>query len=162
MSERMHSARRSIILIPDSFKGTLSSGEICEILEEQIRKILPEYSPVSLPVADGGEGSVDAFLHAVGGERLLCRAKDPLFREIDAFFGRLADGKTGVIEMAAAAGLPLVEREKNPMRATTWGVGGADACCCGQRLFRAYRGLGRLCDQRRRGRCRCGVRRQIL
>lgn len=134
MSERMHSARRSIILIPDSFKGTLSSGEICEILEEQIRKILPEYSPVSLPVADGGEGSVDAFLHAVGGERLLCRAKDPLFREIDAFFGRLADGKTGVIEMAAAAGLPLVEREKNPMRATTWGVGelmlaAADSAC---------------------------------
>ena len=65
---------------------------------------------------------------------MLCRAKDPLFREIDAFFGRLADGKTGVIEMAAAAGLPLVEREKNPMRATTWGVGelmlaAADSAC---------------------------------
>lgn len=123
MSERRHLVRRNIILIPDSFKGTLSSKQICEILEEQIRKILPEYNPISLPVADGGEGSVDAFLHAVGGERMQCRARDPLFREIEAFFGRLADGRTGVIEMAAAAGLPLVEREKDPMHATTWGVG---------------------------------------
>ena len=123
MTESVRSARRSIIIIPDSFKGTLTSEQICNIIAALIRRILPEYEPVPLPVADGGEGSVSAFLNAAGGERIPVRVKDPFFRETEAFFGKLSDAKTGVIEMAAAAGLPLVESEKNPLRATTWGVG---------------------------------------
>ena len=123
MTESVRSARRSIIIIPDSFKGTLTSEQICNIIAALIRRILPEYEPVPLPVADGGEGSVSAFLNAAGGERIPVRVKDPFFRETEAFFGKLSDAKTGVIEMAAAAGLSLVESEKNPLRATTWGVG---------------------------------------
>lgn len=111
------------LLIPDSFKGTMSSEEICSIMEQAIKKHHPGSEIISVPVADGGEGSVDAFLKAVGGERISAQVKGPYFNDMDAFYGIINNGKTAVIEMAACAGLPLVECNPDPKKTTTYGVG---------------------------------------
>ena len=112
---------RKILLIPDSFKGTMSSSEICEIMEQTIKKHM-DAAVVSIPVADGGEGSVDAFLSAVGGEKRTVKVKGPFFETIESFYG-VINKDTAVIEMAARAGLPLVGERKDPLRTTTFGVG---------------------------------------
>ncbi|HCO50961.1 MAG TPA: glycerate kinase, partial [Oscillibacter sp.] len=111
------------ILIPDSFKGSLSSGEICGILGREIRTLEPEAEICSIPVADGGEGTVDAFLAALGGEKIPVSCRDPYGRAITACYGLLPDGGTAVVEMAAAAGLPLVGDDRRAADATTYGVG---------------------------------------
>lgn len=111
------------VLIPDSFKGTLSSTQICNIIDEKIKVHFPGAETVSVPVADGGEGSVDAFLSAVGGEKVPVTVKDPYFEDMEAYYGLIYDGKTAVVEMAACAGLPLVESRKDPRKTTTYGVG---------------------------------------
>ncbi len=111
------------LLIPDSFKGTMSSEEICAIMEKAIRKNQPEADIISIPVADGGEGSVDAFLRAMGGEKITVSVKGPFFEEMEAFYGVVDDGQIAVIEMAACAGLPLVEGKADPKKTTTYGVG---------------------------------------
>lgn len=114
---------KDILLIPDSFKGTMSSAEVCDVMEKAIRTRRPNASVVPLPVADGGEGSVDAFLTALGGERVALRVTGPFMEEVDAFYGILPGGERAVIEMAACAGLPLVEGRADPARTTTYGVG---------------------------------------
>lgn len=111
------------LLIPDSFKGTMSSEEICSIMEKAILNNYPDAKVISIPVADGGEGSVDAFLKAMNGEKIKVKVKGPYFEDMDAFYGILDHGKTAVIEMAACAGLPLVENNPNPCLTTTYGVG---------------------------------------
>ena len=122
------------VLVPDSFKGTLTSMEICEILREEILSAKPEAEVISIPVADGGEGSVDAFLTAMGGERIEVVCHGPYMEKMTAFYGLLPDG-TAVVEMAAAAGLPLVGKWKAPDQTTTYGVGElmADAIIRGAR-----------------------------
>lgn len=112
-----------IILIPDSFKGTMSSLEICEIMKAEIAKHYPRSQIISIPVADGGEGSVDCFLRALGGERVTVPVNNPLFEIIDGAYGLTDGGKTAVVEMAACAGLPLIESRKDPLGSTTYGVG---------------------------------------
>lgn len=112
------------ILIPDSFKGTMSSSEICAIMREQIIRHDPDAAVVSIPVADGGEGSVDCFLEAIGGERVEKTVCGPFSGEkMQAFYGLLENKRTAIIEMAACAGLPLVEGRANPKLTTTYGVG---------------------------------------
>lgn len=111
------------ILVPDSFKGTMSSREVCGILREELQKRMPEAEILSLPVADGGEGSVDAFLEAVGGRRVCVPCTGPDGAPMEGFFGLLGDGTTAVVEMAAAAGLPLLEGRLDVEGATTYGVG---------------------------------------
>ncbi|MCI2206282.1 MAG: glycerate kinase, partial [Oscillospiraceae bacterium] len=113
---------KKIILIPDSFKGTMSSSEVCSIMKKAILNYFPDAEVLSIPVADGGEGSVDAFLCAVGGEKVPLVVKGPYFEDISAFYGVLPDG-TAVIEMAAAAGLPLVGENRSAGKTTTFGVG---------------------------------------
>ena len=112
-----------IVLIPDSFKGTLASGQICQIMAQKIHAYFPHCQVVAIPVADGGEGSVDCFLSALGGEKVSVTVKGPYFDDMPAFYGLIDHGHTAVIEMAACAGLPLVEDRKNPMLTTTYGVG---------------------------------------
>lgn len=114
---------KKIIIAPDSFKGTMSSAEVCDIIAQGIKNIRNDLEVVKIPIADGGEGTVAAFLSAVGGRKVHVKVKDPLLREIDSFYGILSDGKTAVIEMAAASGLPLVENEKNAGRTSTYGTG---------------------------------------
>lgn len=111
------------VLIPDSFKGTLSSVQICKITAAKIREHFPDSKILEIPVADGGEGSVDAFLLAVGGEKIKVKVKNPYFEDMDSYFGLIDGGKTAVVEMASCAGLPLVENRKDPRLTTTYGVG---------------------------------------
>lgn len=111
-----------IVCIPDSFKGTLSSLSVCEVMKASIIKHLPDCEVISIPVADGGEGSVDAFLSAVGGEKIECCVSNPYFEPMTSFYGRSQEGVV-IIEMAAAAGLPLVSRRANPSLTSTYGVG---------------------------------------
>ena len=111
------------VLIPDSFKGTLSSSQICEILKTGVEKHFPGSETVSIPVADGGEGSVDAFIAAVGGTKEHVTVKNPYFEDMESYYGLIDEGQTAVIEMAACAGLPLVENRKDPRKTTTYGVG---------------------------------------
>ncbi len=111
------------LLVPDSFKGTMSSMDVINIMDKTIRKHDKEAHIHSIPVADGGKGSVDAFLYALGGERIEVTVKGPYDHPISSFYGLVDQGKTAVVEMAAAAGLPLVEDNKNPLKTSTYGVG---------------------------------------
>lgn len=111
------------LLIPDSFKGTLSYEQICGLLREVIAEHFPHADTVSIPVADGGEGSVDAFLTALGGEKRYVTVKNPFFEDMQAYYGLIDRGETAVIEMAACAGLPLAEGRRDPRVTTTYGVG---------------------------------------
>lgn len=113
---------KKIILIPDSFKGTMSSMRVCTIMEEAIRAHYPEAEIISVPVADGGEGSVEAFLSAVGGKRISIEVSGPYFNKMETCYG-IIDDTTAVIEMACCAGLPLVGDHKDPGKTTTFGVG---------------------------------------
>lgn len=114
---------KKIVLIPDSFKGTLSSTQICEIISGEIKRQFSDCEIISIPVADGGEGSVDCFLSALGGEKITAIASGPHFEKMDSYFGYLPESSTAVIEMASCAGLPLVENRKDPLGTTTYGVG---------------------------------------
>lgn len=136
---------KKIILIPDSFKGTMSSAEVCAVMAEQLRKHEPQAQIVSIPVADGGEGSVDCFLAACGGEKISAEVSGPFFQPVPAFYGLIDGGKTAVIEMAACAGLPLVGEEKNPERTTTYGVGQLMAAAAARGCRKIIVGLGGSC-----------------
>ena len=114
---------KKIVLIPDSFKGTLSSKQICEIVSAEITQQFPNCEIVSIPVADGGEGSVDCFLSALGGEKITTIASGPHLEQMKSSFGYLPESSIAVIEMASCAGLPLVENQKDPLGTTTYGVG---------------------------------------
>lgn len=113
---------KKIVVIPDSFKGTVSSARFCELAQRAIWLSFPGCRVESVPVADGGEGSVDAFLAACGGEKIKMCVTGPLREKTESFFGILPDG-TAVVEMAAAAGLPLVGEKKDPAVTTTFGAG---------------------------------------
>ena len=113
-----------VIVCPDSFKGSLSAVEAAAAMEAGIRSARPDAETVAIPLADGGEGTVAALMRGTGGRIVRMTATGPLGRAVDGFYGISADGRTAVIEMAAAAGLGLVpERERNPLRTTTRGVG---------------------------------------
>lgn len=134
-----------ILLVPDSFKGTLSSRQVCQVMAGQLRRFFPQAQVKSIPVADGGEGSVEAFLAAAGGERRTRTVTGPFGEPVDAFYGILGDGRTAVIEMAACAGLPLAEGRLNPERATTYGVGELLLAAKEAGCTKAILGLGGSC-----------------
>lgn len=114
---------KKAVIIPDSFKGTISSQRICELMSQIVERVFPGCELRAIPVADGGEGSVDAFLASVGGERVEAEITGPWFERRTAQYGLLNGGKTAVLEMAAAAGLPLVGDRRDPSRTTTYGLG---------------------------------------
>ncbi len=109
-----------ILIAPDSFKGTISSLEACEILRKSFGKAF-ENKIITLPIADGGEGSCDAFLHFKKGKKVYLKTLNPNFKKIKSFYALLED-KTAIIEMATTAGI-LLASDKNPMLTTTYGVG---------------------------------------
>lgn len=113
-----------IILAPDSFKGTLSSMEIIEHLEEGARRYFDPVDIIKVPIADGGEGTVDALVIATDGEYRSVEVMGPLSNQrVIAKYG-IINKKTAVIEMAQASGLPLVKKgEQNPLLTTTYGTG---------------------------------------
>ncbi len=112
---------KRIIIAPDSFKGTLSSVDVCKIIKSELLKTDSDLNITEIPLADGGEGTCDAFFHALGGKKIHKRIKSPLMRDIEAEYLILPDG-TAVIEMASASGLTL-EKENNALLATTYGTG---------------------------------------
>lgn len=133
------------LLIPDSFKGTMSSMEICSLLEEKIQEYYPAAEIHSIPVADGGEGSVDCFLQALGGEKVIVTTNNPFFEPIDSYYGLIDNGRTAVIEMAASAGLPLIEDRKDPLKASTFGVGELILHAARKGVSKIIMGLGGSC-----------------
>ncbi len=113
---------RKILVAPDSFKGTMTSMEVCQYVAESILQHLPQAEILKVPIADGGEGTVDAYLAGAGGERISVTVTGPMRESVSAQYGIMPDG-TAIIEMAAASGLPLVQGDLKPMQATTFGTG---------------------------------------
>ena len=130
------------LFAPDSFKGSLSALESCDILERVTARIFPGTETVSVPVADGGEGTVDALLRAMGGERKETKVTGPLYEPETAVWGLLSDG-TAVMEMAQASGLPYVpENKKDPRLATSLGTGEMIADALRQGVRKLLIGIG--------------------
>ena len=113
-----------IIIAPDSFKENLTSLQVATCIEKGIRKVIPAARCVKIPMADGGEGTVQSLVDATRGRIYKKQVIGPLGNNITARYGMLGDGCTAVIEMAEASGLPLVPRHKrNPLLTTTFGTG---------------------------------------
>lgn len=112
---------KKCIVMSDSFKGTLSSAAICRIARQTIPQVFPDCQVLAFPVADGGEGTVACFLEATEARRVCATVSGPFGAPVQAAYARWDD--CAVIEMAAAAGLPLVEGRGDPERTTTYGVG---------------------------------------
>ena len=111
------------VVAPDSFKGSLSAWEAAKIIGDKIRMLFDGAEVFCVPVADGGEGTMDALLSAVGGEKITCPVTGPLGEMRQAEYAKLQNG-AAVVELAAASGLPLVPEEKrNPLKTTTKGTG---------------------------------------
>ncbi|MGM9972778.1 MAG: glycerate kinase [Clostridiaceae bacterium] len=113
-----------IVLAPDSFKESMTAKEACDAMERGIKKVLPEAECIKVPMADGGEGTVQSLIDATDGELVEVSTIAPLGNEIKASFGLLGGGQGAVIEMASASGLHLVPLEKrNPLVTTSYGTG---------------------------------------
>ncbi|HAT8516904.1 TPA: glycerate kinase [Vibrio vulnificus] len=113
-----------IIIAPDSYKESLTAMDVAIAIEKGFKQVLPDAHYVKLPMADGGEGTVQSMVDATGGTIIEHTVIGPLGQNVDGFFGLLGEGKTAVIEMAAASGLHLVSPElRNPLITTTLGTG---------------------------------------
>lgn len=113
-----------VVVAPDSFKGSLTAIEVSCAIEQGIREVFPKAEVVKIPMADGGDGTVQCLVNATGGKILREKVIGPLGDEVLASYGILGDKKTAVIEMAEASGLTLVpENKRNPLITTTYGTG---------------------------------------
>lgn len=113
-----------IVVAPDSYKGSVSALGVAQAMERGILQVFPDAEVRKIPIADGGEGTVEAMVSATGGQLRKSTVSGPLGEPITAQWGILGDGKTAVIEMAAASGLPLLTKEqRDPLSATTYGTG---------------------------------------
>ena len=113
-----------IVLAPDSFKESMTAKETCEAIERGLKKVIPNLECVSVPMADGGEGTTQSLVDATNGEFYTIEVTGPLGERREARFGLLGDRKTAILEMAAASGLELVPREKRDATiTTTFGTG---------------------------------------
>lgn len=115
---------QKVVVAIDSFKGSLSTFEAGEAIAEAVKDVYKDAKAIISPIADGGEGTVEAIISATGGEMAKVSVLNPLGKRIEATYGFIPDRKTAVIEMSAAAGITLIdETERNPMDTTTYGVG---------------------------------------
>lgn len=113
-----------IVIAPDSFKESLSADKCCQAIKAGFSTVFPDARYVCLPIADGGEGTVDAMVAATGGKRVSVDVSGPMGKKVNGFYGLTGDGKTAIIEMAAASGLMLVAPEaRNPLLASSFGTG---------------------------------------
>ena len=113
-----------ILVAPDSFKGSLSAIEVAQTIAQGIGEVLPNASFDLVPMADGGEGTVEAIVNAVGGEFVQCEVTGPLGAKQRASYGLIDKGSTAIIEMAEASGLILLdEHERDPLQTTSFGCG---------------------------------------
>lgn len=131
---------KKCVVVSDSFKGTVSSREICAIAQQVIPRHFPACEVICIPVADGGEGTVDCFVQAMGAQRVGVTVTNALGEKSAAAYARL--GELAIIEMAAAAGLPQVGALRCPGTATTYGVGELIAHAVDSGCRRILLGLG--------------------
>lgn len=112
------------VVAPDSFKESMTAKEVCDAMEKGIKEADSAAEVIKVPMADGGEGTVDSLVDATHGQRVIVEVTGPLGNKINAYYGILGNGTTAVIEMAKASGLEIVEKKKrNPMITTTFGTG---------------------------------------
>lgn len=129
---------KKIVVASDSFKGSITSLEIADSVAIAVHRVFHDCEVKKIPIADGGEGTVDALVFAMGGRKISCYVHDPLMRPIKSTYGILGDNQTAVIEMALASGLTLLSpSERNPLLTTTYGTGELirDALARGCRKF---------------------------
>ncbi|MEZ9131403.1 glycerate kinase [Vibrio breoganii] len=113
-----------IVIAPDSYKESLSAMGVAQAIENGFKQVIPDAEYIKLPMADGGEGTVQSLVDATSGSIIKHTVIGPLGEIVEGFYGMLGDGKTAIIEMAAASGLDLVAPEKrNPLKTTTYGTG---------------------------------------
>ena len=112
-----------IVIAIDSLKGSLSSMEAGHAIEQGIRNVLPETKVLVKPLADGGEGTTEALVEGLGGDMVQVQVQGPLETPVNAAYGVIRESNTAIMEMAAAAGIILVGKDKRPLDATTYGVG---------------------------------------
>lgn len=113
-----------LVIAPDSWKESLTALEVATAIEDGFREVWPDAEYVKIPVADGGEGTVDAMVAATSGERVEVEVTGPLGTRIPSFYGISGDKQSAFIEMAAASGLELVPASaRNPLKTTSWGTG---------------------------------------
>jgi glycerate 2-kinase len=132
-----------IVIAPDSFKESMTAAEVCAAVEAGFQKVFGDAEFVHVPVGDGGEGTVQSVVDATDGRIVEVTATGPLGEKVNAFYGLTGDGKTAVIEMAAASGLHLVPREqRNPLVTTTRGTGELILDALDKKVERIVLGLG--------------------
>lgn len=112
---------KKVVIAPDSFKGTLSSKEVCEIISSELKKRYTDVEIKEIPVADGGEGTAEALLYVLEGEKVYCTVKSPLGRDIESYYALLSD-QTAVIEVALASGI-TIEKENDALLSSSFGTG---------------------------------------
>jgi glycerate 2-kinase len=114
----------NILIAPDKFKGSLTAQQVCDAVASAILKVHPEWNVQQFPMADGGEGTCHVLTSLYGGKKIKVNARDPLFREIETYYGLSPDGRTAFIETASASGLQLLKpEERNPRFTSTIGTG---------------------------------------
>lgn len=145
---------KKCIVISDSFKGSLSSGEICDIARACFAEVLSDCELTAIPVADGGEGTVDCFHQVCGGELVPVTVQGPFGQDMEAAYLRL-DGGRAVIEMASSAGLPLVGDRRDPRITSTYSVGQQIRHAVEQGSTQILLGLGGSCTND--GGCGCAA-----
>ena len=109
------------VIIPDSFKGSLSSIEVCNIIKEKVKKFFPKCNAIMIPIADGGEGTVDTFTYSLKAEKINLKVKNAFGEVIDVYYGRIKN--KAIIEVAQVVGLVSAEGREDPSTTSTYGVG---------------------------------------
>lgn len=133
----------SIVLAPDSFKESMSAKEACEAMERGIKKVNKDIRCIHVPMADGGEGTMQALVDATNGKVYSLKVVGPLGNMVEANYGILGDGEIGVLEMASASGIQLVPIEKrNPLITTTYGTGQLIKACLDHGVKKILIGIG--------------------
>ena len=113
------------VLAPDSFKESMTAEQACRAMQRGIQLAIPDAQCIHVPMADGGEGTVDALVHALNGLKVACEVQGPLAHQrIQTYFGLVDHGQTAILEMAKANGIDLLKKEqRNPLLTSTFGTG---------------------------------------
>ncbi|MFY4776569.1 glycerate kinase [Metabacillus sp. RGM 3146] len=132
-----------IVLAPDSFKESMTAKEACEAMERGIKKVNPQITCLKIPMADGGEGTMQSLVDATAGVIHKIKVIGPLGNKVEAHYGILGDGETGIIEMASASGIHLVPKAvRNPLITTTYGTGQLIKACLDHGVKKLLIGIG--------------------
>ncbi|MCM8767261.1 MAG: glycerate kinase [Candidatus Omnitrophica bacterium] len=130
-----------IVICPNSFKGCLSSVKVAKIIRSEIKKLIPSAETINFPIADGGDGTLEVLKNVIGGKFIELIARDPLLREINTKY--IKKGENAYIEMAKISGLAILkEKEKNPLKTTTYGLGQLILDAIEKKCKNIYLGVG--------------------